>query len=120
MKISLDPMTHLRYQAEAHIDGHFNTKSRMSSHKVQEYALKRQHAMHVVGGGTSELLEAEAKLTNISSLELAHIILGKEDELVKDTLARRKAILTIRAAQSQEEIDAVLAEFNIPALGTAL
>lgn len=117
MKICINPMPVLQEKAEAAIDTHFNGLAAANAQKDQEYALKRTIAYNVLSDPSYVAPAAfalEAELMGLSTPELAQSISGKADLVLERGLARRTAILSVRAAQSPDAVDAVLSRYGIP------
>lgn len=107
MRISLDPMTILRTNAETRIEGHFAGLA--NGHKDVAHRMKREAAERIIEGGkVPSWFADEAALSGYSVETLAHVIIAKPDELVERELLRRRALLAVRAAVTPAEISQVV------------
>lgn len=106
----LDPMPSLREKATVRINSYFAS---LIDPRESIWRIKRTVAYVVQNGGTvPDEFAAEADLRGLSALELADLILSKEDPAPGRELARQRALFAVENAESQPELDAILSSLN--------
>lgn len=115
MKIAIDPLPHLKQEAEVQINRYFNSLAYEAGQTGAEHAAKRHAAAELKKGGEtpSWFLEA-AEIEGLNVVELADLILNKPDEAVERGNKRRTALVAVRKAETATEVEAILVEFNPP------
>ena len=118
--LNLNPMGILIANAELQIDRMFNNAAAESMQKDQEYKVKRDTAKLVLQEGeesSTPEFSAEARLMNISIIDLANSVVSKPDTIAIRGLQRRSIILSARESKSEEDLKAVMNHCKLIASG---
>jgi hypothetical protein len=106
MRITVDPMPHLRERARWRVDAQFNAQA--MPHRDAARAAKRAAAKRVLAGESEASLDEEAALRAVTALELAALILSKPDELQEREIKRQRLLKAIADAATPAGLDAAL------------
>ncbi len=108
MKLALNPLAVIRSHAEEQVTAYFNMLARQSTHTDQEYSLKQKLAHDFLNGGSDAFVDVARVDGRADQTEFALEILDKGNAVLQRALARRTAIMQIRAAATQADIDAIV------------
>lgn len=129
MKISMDPMSRLREDAESKIDLHFNSLAVASAHRDAAHKAKREIAQSVMDQLSNPGLLGRLGFRNVAQIpddhpfaqeaalrglpveEHARDIVAKPDNVQLRELRRQRLRALIKAAQTPAEIAGLIAAF---------
>ena len=115
MKVTIRTLPLMQRLAEERVESHFSALALDVTGKQAEHAMKRRAAEHVRDGeDPPEWFVEAAKIEGISPVDLAALILSKPDTTAYNAIARRRAIVRVRQAKSQEDLERILDEERIP------
>ncbi len=112
MKLTINPMKKLLEKAELRVNVRFHPQG-------SDFAHDRKRAMSraIVAGGepAPEFVEA-AEIEGLSALGLAELILSKPDAVMARENARRTAIVELRTATTNDELERILDKHGVERL----
>lgn len=109
MRLTLDPIQKIRDCAMFIIDEHYNDMARTDPQRAPEHAAKREEARRVLAGGEpADWFVEAAKIENTTPKKLAELIDSKPNEVAERGNLRRKAVVSLRAATTEQEIEDIV------------
>lgn len=101
--MKIDPLPPWRRQAVENLNRHFNERAVTNAHLDQAYARKRAIAADVIAGKPAPSnFESEAKLRQMSTTDLARLILSKPDTIAEREMERQTQKHAIETASAAE------------------
>jgi hypothetical protein len=110
-----DPMPMLRVAAIARVNEHYNRRANELAHIDHAHMRKRHIAAAVMAGEAINddhpfVLEATDRKLNVT--DFAQIIANKPDAIAHRELERQRAIISIEAAATPAELDAIVSRIG--------